>query len=259
MNLDAIDPAQRPVARRFLDDASADREHLIVYLSGSHAYGFPSPDSDLDLKAMHVQPTATLLGLSPGTTTFNYLGVIDGVEIDYTSNEVANVLNGLVRGNGNYIERVLGPLALVTSEEHASLRPIAARSISRAAYGHYNGFARNQLGAVRAADAPTAKKILYVMRTALTGAHLMRTGELVADIRELLDEYGLGEARELIEIKLAGERTSLASGDAERWSGKLDAVMALLERSRDESTLPVSAPNVDELEAWLLEVRRSRW
>ncbi|MFO0740531.1 MAG: nucleotidyltransferase domain-containing protein [Labilithrix sp.] len=25
------------------------REHLVIYLSGAHAYGFPSPDSDLDL------------------------------------------------------------------------------------------------------------------------------------------------------------------------------------------------------------------
>jgi hypothetical protein len=31
-------------------------------LSGAHAYGFPSPDSDLDLKAIHVAKTADLLG-----------------------------------------------------------------------------------------------------------------------------------------------------------------------------------------------------
>jgi hypothetical protein len=259
MNLDPIDPSQRPVAQRFLEEHSADREHLIVYLSGSHAYGFPSPDSDLDLKAMHVQPTSKLLGLSPGTTTFNRLEVIEGVEIDYTSNEVANVLNGIIRGNGNYIERVLGPLTVVTSPEHEALKPIVARVVSRNAYGHYNGFARNQLEAVRAAESPTAKKILYVLRTALTGAHLLGTGQLVVDIRELLDDYGFGDARELIEIKLAGERTALAPGDADRWSGKLEEVMALLDRSRDESPLPERADDTEELESWLLEVRRSRW
>ncbi len=31
-------------------------------LSGAHAYGFPSPDSDVDLEAIHVATTTDLLG-----------------------------------------------------------------------------------------------------------------------------------------------------------------------------------------------------
>ena len=31
------------------------------YVSGAHAYGFPSPDSDFDLKGAHVVPTECLL------------------------------------------------------------------------------------------------------------------------------------------------------------------------------------------------------
>src|SRR5262245_43324929 len=45
---------QAEVARRFLADRDRERKHLVVYLSGAHAYGFPSPDSDLDLKCVHV-------------------------------------------------------------------------------------------------------------------------------------------------------------------------------------------------------------
>jgi predicted nucleotidyltransferase len=40
--------------QRVLEEEQARREHVVVYLSGAHAYGFPSPDSDLDLKAIHV-------------------------------------------------------------------------------------------------------------------------------------------------------------------------------------------------------------
>src|SRR5690606_22403890 len=43
----------RAVADRVLDEESARRRHLVIALSGAHAYGFPSPDSDLDLKAVH--------------------------------------------------------------------------------------------------------------------------------------------------------------------------------------------------------------
>ena len=49
---------QAEVARAFVAARAADRRHLVIYLSGAHAYGFPSPDSDLDLKCVHVAPTA---------------------------------------------------------------------------------------------------------------------------------------------------------------------------------------------------------
>ena len=51
-----LDPRQLAAADRLLDEESAKRRHLVVSLSGAHAYGFPSPDSDLDLKAIHLAP-----------------------------------------------------------------------------------------------------------------------------------------------------------------------------------------------------------
>ena len=56
---------QAEVARRFLAERERERTHLVIYLSGAHAYGFPSPDSDLDLKCVHVAPTRALVGLEP--------------------------------------------------------------------------------------------------------------------------------------------------------------------------------------------------
>ena len=189
---------QTEVADRVLDEESRSRAHVVISLSGAHAYGFPSPDSDLDLKAIHLAPTARLLGLSPPTAHANRLEVIDGVEIDYSSNELGGVLVGIVQGNGNYVERILGALSLRSSAEHEELRPIVQRSLSKRIYRHYNGFARGQLQEFDNAAQPTAKKILYVLRTALTGIHVLRSGMIVTDLTALVDEYGLSEARELV-------------------------------------------------------------
>ena len=35
---------QRSIVDRVLDEEEAKRTHLVVALSGAHAYGFPSPD-----------------------------------------------------------------------------------------------------------------------------------------------------------------------------------------------------------------------
>src|SRR5438477_12585275 len=101
-----LTPKQNEIARRVLDEEAARREHVVVYLSGAHAYGFPSPDSDLDLKAIHVARTEDLLGFEVPSPTVDRAEILDGVEIDYTSNELAHALSGILAGNGNFLERV---------------------------------------------------------------------------------------------------------------------------------------------------------
>src|SRR5687767_1029759 len=101
-------PAQAAVARRWLAERERERRHLVIYLSGAHAYGFPSPDSDLDLKCVHVVPTAELVGLGVVEDPPDRIEVVDGVELDYGSNELAPVLRGALKGNGNFLERILG-------------------------------------------------------------------------------------------------------------------------------------------------------
>ncbi len=163
---------QRAIMQRVLAEEAARREHVVVYLSGAHAYGFPSPDSDLDLKAIHVAKTRDLVGFELPAPTVDRAEVIEGVEIDYTSNELAHVLSGILAGNGNFLERVLGDRRLATGSPLLSeLAPIARRSLSRRVHRHYAGFAQNQLRAVE--QEPTAKRLLYVLRTALTGVHLL--------------------------------------------------------------------------------------
>lgn len=78
---DVLTSAQHAVMERVLDEEDTRREHVVVYLSGAHAYGFPSPDSDLDLKAIHVAKTADLLGLEIPPPTFDRAEVIDGVRL----------------------------------------------------------------------------------------------------------------------------------------------------------------------------------
>lgn len=254
--MDFLDGKAKQVAERVIREEEANRRHVVIYLSGAHAYGFPSPDSDLDLKAIHIEPTRNLLGLDAPKETFQRLEVIDGVEIDYTSNELRGVLAGIIGGNGNYIERVLGNLFPHSSKAHDELRALVPSVLSRRVYRHYRGFAANQRKAFEEADKPTAKKLLYVLRTALTGTHLLRTGELRVDLTTIMDEYGFGDAADLIEAKKRGERTVLDDSDRQSWRKRLDGLFALLDRAHESSVLPDEPASTAELENWLIATRR---
>lgn len=192
---------QERMADRLLDAESLAREHLVISLSGAHAYGFPSHDSDLDLKAIHIAPTAALLGLQPRHVPAERMEVLEGVEVDYSSNELQPVLLGILQGNGNYIERVLGAITVRALPELETLRPRVRAVLSRRIHRHYRGFAQGQLREWEKGGFRSVKKLLYVLRTTLTGTHALRTGEVETDVTVLLEPYGFGEAHALVKRK----------------------------------------------------------
>lgn len=254
MNELGLTDHQTQIANRVLAEEGQRRDHLVVSLSGAHAYGFPSPDSDLDLKAVHVAPTASLLGLYQRPETADRLEVIEGVEIDYTSNELQVVLRGVLAGNGNFVERLLGPSVLQQSPILSALRPLVSGALSKKVYRHYRGFAMSQRKELEGSPQPTTKRILYVLRTTMTGVHLLRTREVVTDLGQICDRYGFSNARALIEAKRAGEKSPLAPEVLAAWQGELDRAFLLLDQASADSTLPEEA-DPGPLEAWLIGLR----
>ena len=251
--------AQQRVADRVLAEEGALRRHLVVSLTGAHAYGFPSPDSDLDLKAIHILPSARFFRLTGVELSSDRLETIDGVEVDYSSNELQQVLRGIVQGNGNFIERVLGALTLRSSPEHTELIPLVRGSISKRIHRHYRGFATGQFQEWENTQRASAKKLLYVLRTTLTGAHALSTGEMVTDVTRLLEPYGFEAAQELVERKRQGERIALSAAMSERWRTDIIRAFSVLDQALATSSLPEQPPNLAALEGWLLEVRRAHF
>ncbi|MEO8549695.1 MAG: nucleotidyltransferase domain-containing protein [Kofleriaceae bacterium] len=253
-----LTPPQQAVARTFVAEREAERKHLVVYLSGAHAYGFPSPDSDLDLKCVHIAPTRTLVGLDLPSDPDDRIEIRDGVELDYGSNELAQVLRGCLKGNGNFLERVLGALVLAGDRALlATLRPLVQAVLSRRVAKHYGGFAASQLKLFDAK--PTAKRALYVVRTAATGRCLLATGILETDVARLA-EY-VPNLDELIAIKQTGEQQQLAPDHAAAWRGRLAEAVQAVDRGWPTSVLPAEPPPeaIAALDAWLREVRRAHW
>ena len=250
-----LDAHSLAVAQRVLAEESARRAHVVVSLSGAHAYGFPSPDSDLDVKAVHMDPTAQLLGFPRAPTGAERLEIVEGVEVDYSSNELGGVLQGVLKGNGNYFERFLSGFTFATGEDFATLRALVQGALSQRVHRHYLGFATQQRLEWERSGRTSTKRLLYVLRTALTGAHLLRTGELVTDLGLLLAPHGLEAARALMAEKRRGERSELPAALAQEWEWRLDGVFLQLERAREESVLPAEPENAAELEAWLVARR----
>jgi predicted nucleotidyltransferase len=209
----------------------------------------------VDLKGIHVAPTRELLGLRPETPPVEHIEVVDGVELDYSSHELGMVLHGVLKGNGNFIERILGELLLVRSPLLAELQPLVRASLCQRSHHHYRGFALNQRK--EAERTHRAKKVLYVLRTTLTGTHLLRTGELVTDVTRLGPIYGF-QLDDLLAAKAKAEKQPLDDRVYAFAATDMDRAFATLDEALTKTALPTESPNTADLDAWLVETRLRR-
>ena len=83
-----------------------------------------------------------------------------------------------------------------------------------------------------------AKPLLYAYRVLMTGIHLLRTGEVEANLQRLNEDFGLGFLDELIARKVGGENTSLGDLDWPSHEARLAELEAQLDRAFQESKLP---------------------
>lgn len=60
---------------------------LFVTISGAHLYGFPSPDSDYDLRGVHLLPLREVVGLEARQETIEVSEVVEGLEVDLVTHE----------------------------------------------------------------------------------------------------------------------------------------------------------------------------
>ena len=97
---------------------------LFVTISGAHLYGFPSPDSDYDLRGVHLLPLEQVVGLKAGQETVEKSGIHDGLEIDLVTHDAHKFFGLLLKKNGYVLEQVLSPLIVHTTPEHAELKEI---------------------------------------------------------------------------------------------------------------------------------------
>ena len=187
---------------------------LFATISGAHLYGFPSPDSDFDLRGAHVLPLEKVVGLEVGDETVQDSRVIEGLEMDIVSHDIRKFFKMLLKKNGYVLEQLFSPLIVQTTPEHDELKRIAEGCITRNHSHHYFGFAETQWNLFLKESPRRVKPLLYVYRVLLTGIHLMRTGVIEANLVTLNERFRLSHVTDLVARKLAGpEKSALPEGD----------------------------------------------
>ncbi|MFD7628309.1 DNA polymerase beta superfamily protein [Streptomyces sp. NPDC059851] len=211
---------------------------VFATVSGAHLYGFPSRDSDVDLRGVHVLPAAALLGLGEPEETRTRMWDRDGVEMDLVTHDLRKFVRLMLGRNGYVLEQLLSPLVVHTTPAHAELVALAPGVLTTHHAHHYRGFANTQWRLF--GKTGELKPLLYAFRALLTGIHLMRSGEVQAHLPTLLGEVTGAPPylAELIEAKVAAEHGPAVGADGARTGRDFQALHALLDAAQAGSALP---------------------
>ncbi|WP_254511768.1 nucleotidyltransferase domain-containing protein [Anatilimnocola floriformis] len=236
--------------------ASHPHPLLFATISGAHLYGFPSADSDFDLRGVHLLPLTEVVGLNPGQETIEKSGFYDGLEIDLVTHDAHKFFGLMLKKNGYVLEQLLSPLVVHTTPEHEELKALATDCITKHHAHHYLGFAATQWKLFQKESPPHVKPLLYVYRVLLTGIHLMRTGQVEANLVHLNEVAKLDFIPDLIARKVGGpEKGRLDQADLEFHERQYQQLTAELEQAYDRSNLPETARGTAAMNDLLVRIR----
>jgi uncharacterized protein len=219
----------------------ASQPYPLVFatISGAHLYGFPSPDSDFDLRGSHLLPLKKVVGLDVTDETVEDSRVIEGLEMDIVSHDLRKFIGLLLKKNGYVLEQLFSPLVVQTSPTHEQLKALAAGCITRHHSHHYFGFAETQWKLFSKEQPRRVKPLLYVYRVLLSGIHLLRTGRVEANLAILNEDFQLPFIPELIARKLGGpEQSVLPDADIAFHETQYERLRTQLQEAHNASSLP---------------------
>ena len=229
---------------------------IFTTISGAHLYGFPSPDSDFDLRGVHILPLKEVVGLQTGPETIEKSGIHDGIEIDLVTHDAKKFFGLLLKKNGYVLEQILSPLVVHTTAEHAELKEIADQCVTRHHAHHYLGFAETQWKLFEKENPPRVKPLLYAYRVLLTGIHLMQTGVVEANLVRLNETAKLSYLGDLIQRKVAGaEKERLTERDLDFHRGEYVRLREKLQQAHEASVLPETPRGSAALHDLLVRLR----
>lgn len=229
-------------------------EPVFATISGAHLYGFASPDSDVDLRGVFLLPVREMLSLNPPKETIT---ITDNstIELDWVAHDLRKFARMMTCHNGYVLEQLFSPLVVFGTRAFEELRELGKGCLTRPTVRHYLGFAHGRRKRLREPE-PTVKHLLYAYRVYLSGIHLMRTGEVIANIVVLNELFRMAEVTELVQRKREGaERMRLDDTDIALHDRNLDRLEGELNAAHDGSHLPNEPTTADALNDFVVRLR----
>ncbi len=244
--------------KKYLSDLEKENgiEILLAGETGSRAWGFPSPDSDFDVRVIYKHEKDWYLSLTEKKDTIEYF--FENNEIDISGWDLRKSLRLLAKSNPPLLERIQSPIIYKVDKEFLTgINSVAQKTYSRiAAIHHYLSMAKKALEEVVHSEEYKLKKFFYALRASVACLWILEKEEIPPiEFGKMLNALNLpvnSKTRigELIEIKSTINETYLHKGE----NVLIEFMKACIERTENESqSLPASKGIMNDLNDFFLK------
>ena len=206
-------------------EAKHDVKILYACESGSRAWGFPSLDSDYDVRFIYVRPMRYYLSVQKKDDQLSF-PINDILDINGWDSQKA--LHLITRSNTNPFEWLQSPVVYCEDKLfRTNLFDLCQHYFcARSTIFHYLGICRSALGSMDSSSGIKIKKLFYVVRPLLAALWSVERGTIapmnIHPLMELLPDNLQEKLTGLIKIKSNAEESFLITldDDLRQWIDK---------------------------------------
>lgn len=202
---------------KYLEQIQQEKEIeiLLACETGSRAWGFPSPDSDYDVRFIYRHKTEWYLSINEQKDTIELM--FENNEIDLSGWDLKKSLQLLWKSNPPLLERIQSPIIYMANEEFLS----GINDLSKTYYSkistihHYLNMAKKMFDEVKGSEKVKLKKLFYALRTAVACQWILEKDEIPPIVfQTMLEELSIDSeikhrTYELIALKATKEESYL--------------------------------------------------
>ncbi len=218
---------------------------LLAVESGSRAWGFASPDSDYDVRAIYIRPQEYYLQIDEAKDTFEF---IENQWFDVGGWDIRKALRLLRKSNAVLLEWLRSPMVYTQDDDFTGrLNALAPQYVQAAALlHHYRGIAGNALKAMDLVHPVKLKKWFYVLRPLLAARWAVKQGGIPPmTLAELMSEWQTdcaAQITDLVAIKAEQDESYLHTLSPELQRLTVDLYNEVSELSAPATQAADSAP-----------------
>ena len=244
--------------KKYLSDLEEEKKIKILLAceTGSRAWGFPSPDSDFDIRIIYKHDKDWYLSLTEEKDTIEYF--LENNEIDISGWDLRKSLRLLAKSNPPLLERIQSPIIYKEDKEFLTgINLIAQKTYSRiATIHHYLSMVKKAFEEVTNTEEYKLKKLFYALRASVACLWILEKEEIPPiEFGKMLNGLDLPanlktRIKELIEIKLTISETYRHKGETEL----IGFMKTCIQRAENESqNLPASKGKITDLNDFFLK------
>ena len=168
-----IDAAVSNEVQKHLERIEQEHDVTIIHAieSGSRAWGFPSPDSDYDVRFIYAHPKDWYLQLTEERDVIE-LPIND--ELDIAGWDLRKAFNLANKGNAVIQEWMISPIVYKQSDDYSPLFELLSKAFNPiSAYHHYRSMAKKAYLDIEQSEQKKLKRFFYFARATLSAKWIL--------------------------------------------------------------------------------------